>query len=159
MVRAVGPYASYIVQTIVTLLAVCAIAFVVLYGARRLGVGRPRGPIELVGLLPLDARRAIYLVKVAGQVIVVGASEAGFTKLGELSSGDLPEPARDETTSFAHVFSKVLGREIDGACGQLSAHEARERERSERSSCEWPMDTAREARERERSERSSCEWP
>ncbi len=31
----VGSYAGYIVQTIVTLLAVCALAFVVLYGARR----------------------------------------------------------------------------------------------------------------------------
>lgn len=105
-----GPYASYIVQTIVTLLAVCAIAFVVLYGARRLGIGRPRGPVELVGLLPLDARRAIYLVKVAGQVIVVGASEAGFTKLGELAADALPpevEPARAD-------FGDVLGRVLRG---------------------------------------------
>jgi flagellar biogenesis protein FliO len=53
----VGPYAGYIVQTLVTLLAVCALAFVVVYGARRLGLGRPRGPISLVGLRPLAARR------------------------------------------------------------------------------------------------------
>lgn len=104
----VGPYASYIVQTIVTLLAVCAIAFVILYGARRLGVGRPRGPIELVGMLPLDARRSIYLVRVAGQVIVVGASEAGFTKLGEISAGDLPAEAKVEAP-FSDVLSRVLG--------------------------------------------------
>lgn len=82
--RAVSPYGGYIVQTFVTLLAVCAIAFAVLYGARRLGIGRPRGPISLVGQLPLDARRSIYLVKIADQVIVVGASEAGLTRLGEL---------------------------------------------------------------------------
>ena len=103
----VGPYAGYIVQTLVTLLAVCALAFVVLYGARRLGLGRPRGPISLVGLLPLDARRSIYLVKVAGQVIVVGASEAGFTKLGELSADDVPEEA-PVAAPFADVLSKVL---------------------------------------------------
>lgn len=106
-----GSYAGYIVQTIVTLLAVCAIAFVVLYGARRLGVGRPRGAIELVGLLPLDARRAIYMVRVGGkdgQVIVVGASEAGFTKLGEIGARDLPaeEPA---TAGFSDVLARVLG--------------------------------------------------
>ena len=93
MVPRVGPYASYIVQTLVTLLAVCAVALLVLYGARRLGIGRPRGPIELVGLLPLEARRSIYLVKVVDQILVVGASEAGFTKLGELPAGDLPPPA------------------------------------------------------------------
>lgn len=105
-----GSYAGYIIQTIVTLLAVCALAFVVLYGARRLGVGRPRGPIELVGLLPLDARRSIYLVKVAGQIIVVGASEAGFTKLGELPSSELPAEMPATETSFADVLGRVLGR-------------------------------------------------
>jgi len=110
----VGPYAGYIVQTIVTLLAVCALAFVVLYGARRLGIGRPRGPISLVGLLPLDARRSIYLVKVGAQVIVVGASEAGFTKLGEMPAGDLPEEAPAAASPFAEVLAKVLGQKKKG---------------------------------------------
>ena len=105
-----GSYAGYIVQTVVTLLAVCALAFVVLYGARRLGVGRPRGPIELVGLLPLDARRSIYLVKVAGQVIVVGASEAGFTKLGELPAGEVPAEVKGESAAFSDVLTRMLGR-------------------------------------------------
>jgi flagellar protein FliO/FliZ len=113
MVPRVGSYASYVVQTIVTLVAVCGVAFVVLYGARRLGIGRPRGPIELVGLLPLDARRSIYLVKVAGQVLVVGASESGFTKLGELASSEVPLGTERElatSTRFADVFARVLDR-------------------------------------------------
>jgi len=113
--RVVGSYAGYIVQTIVTLLAVCALAFVVLYGARRLGIGRPRGPIELVGLLPLDARRAIYLVKVAGQVIVVGASEAGLTKLGEIPASNMPPKEKPEPTGFSDVLARVLGREANGS--------------------------------------------
>ena len=94
-----GAYGAYIVQTFVTLLAVCGLAYAVLYGARRLGLGRPRGPISLVGQLPLDARRSIYLVKVGEQVIVVGASEAGFTKLAELPA-DAP--------AFAEVLKKKL---------------------------------------------------
>ena len=102
-----GPYAGYIVQTLVTLLAVCALAFVVLYGARRLGIGRPRGPISLVGMLPLDARRSIYLVKVAEQVLVVGASEAGFTKLGEVAAKDVPEEAPAPAAPFADVLARV----------------------------------------------------
>lgn len=92
-----GAYGAYIVQTFVTLLAVCGIAYAVLYGARRLGLGRPRGPISLVGQLPLDARRSIYLVKVGEQVIVVGASEAGLTKLAELPAS---------AASFAEVLKK-----------------------------------------------------
>jgi flagellar biogenesis protein FliO len=107
-----SPTASYLVETFVTLLVVCALAFVVLYGARRLGIGRPRGPIALVGQLPLDARRAIYLVRVggeAGQVIVVGVGEGGFTKLAELPAGSLPA-SEAEPAPFADVLAKVLAR-------------------------------------------------
>lgn len=99
-----GAYGAYIVQTFVTLLAVCGLAYAVLYGARRLGLGRPRGPISLIGQLPLDARRSIYLVKVGEQVIVVGASEAGFTKLAELPAG---------SPSFAEVLDAKLKEKVD----------------------------------------------
>ena len=96
------------VETFVTLLAVCGLAFVVLYGARRLGIGRPRGPIQLVGQLPLDARRAIYLVQVGEQVLVVGASEAGITKLGEVPAKELPVPERTAAAPFGDVLARVL---------------------------------------------------
>jgi flagellar protein FliO/FliZ len=119
----VGPYASYIVQTIVTLFAVCVLAFVVLAGARRLGIGRPRGPIELVGLLPLDARRSIYLVKVAGQVLVVGASEGGFTKLGEMPSGDLAEALLYDRAAGSASFSDVLSRLLARRRGERKSEE------------------------------------
>lgn len=105
-----GPYAGYLLETFVTLLAVCGLAFVVLYGARRLGIGRPRGPIQLVGQLPLDARRAIYLVQVGGQVLVVGASEAGITKLGEVPATDLPTgELAASAPPFGDVLARVLG--------------------------------------------------
>ena len=106
----VSAYGGYIVQTFVTLLAVCAIAFAILYGARRLGIGRPRGPISLVGQLPLDARRSIYLVKVADHVIVVGASEAGFTKLGELPADSVPAEEPASSPGFAAVLARVVGK-------------------------------------------------
>src|SRR4051794_28247606 len=103
-----GSYAGYLVETFVTLLAVCGLAFVVLYGARRLGIGRPRGPISLLGQLPLDARRSIYLVQVGEQVLVVGASEAGITKLGEVGAKDLPAPEAAVPAPFADVLARVL---------------------------------------------------
>jgi flagellar biogenesis protein FliO len=106
----VSPYASYIVETFLTLLAVCALAFVVLYGARRLGVGRATGPIRLYAHLPLDRRRAIYVIKVGTQAFVVGVGEAGFTKLGEMPASDLPADAAPETGSFAAALARALGR-------------------------------------------------
>jgi flagellar biogenesis protein FliO len=104
-----GSYAGYLLETFVTLLAVCGLAFVVLYGARRLGIGRPRGPIQLVGQLPLDARRAIYLVQVGDQVLVVGASEAGITKLGEIPATQLPAVDPTVAAPFSDVLARVLG--------------------------------------------------
>lgn len=97
------------IETFVTLLAVCVLAFIVLYGARRLGVGRASGPIQLCGRLPLDARRSIYLVKVGAQVLVVGVGEGGFTKLGEIPAADLPADATPASPTFADALARVLG--------------------------------------------------
>ena len=108
MVRgAMGSYAGYLVETFVTLVVVCALAFVVLYGARRLGIGRASGSIKLVGQLPLDARRAIYLVRIGQSVLVVGASEGGLTKLGELPASDLPAEIETKPLRFADVLARV----------------------------------------------------
>jgi flagellar biogenesis protein FliO len=106
----VSPYTGYLIETLVTLGAVCALAVLVLWGARRMGVGRPSGPIELQGHLPLDARRAIYLVKVGPQVYVVGVGEAGFTKLGEVPASELPAAEPASAGTFAAIFARVLER-------------------------------------------------
>ncbi len=105
-----SPYAGYLVETFLTLLAVCGLAFVVLYGARRLGIGRANGPIQLCGQLPLDARRSIYLVKVGAQVLVVGVGEGGFTKLGEMAAADLPVDASPARPTFAAALARAFGK-------------------------------------------------
>ena len=102
-------YTGYLIETMVTLLAVCALAFALLWGARRLGAGGPSGPIELLGHLPLDGRRAIYLVKVGAQAFIVGVGEGGFTKLGELPAGDLPA-ATARRAPFAETLARALAR-------------------------------------------------
>ena len=103
-----GPYASYLVETFLTLLVVCGLAFGVLYGARKLGVGRAKGAIKLVGQLPLDPRRSVYLIQVAEQVFVVGVGEAGFTKLGELPARELPAPDA-QPQAFSDVLARLRG--------------------------------------------------
>jgi flagellar biogenesis protein FliO len=105
-----SPLASYVAETVVTLLAVIALAVLVLYGARRVGVGRPAGPVRLVGRLPLDGRRAVYLVRVSDKVYVLGASEAGLSKLGELSADGLCLSEERTPRSFSSVLSGLLDR-------------------------------------------------
>lgn len=99
----------YLIETFVTLLAVVALAVLVLYGARKWGVGRPAGPLELVGRLPIDARRAVYLVRVGKLVYVLGASEAGLSKLGELGAEGLAEQG-DENGKAELPFREILAR-------------------------------------------------
>jgi flagellar biogenesis protein FliO len=103
------PFATYIVETLVTLVAVVALAVLVLVGARRFGLGRALGPLELVGRLPLEARRAVYLVRVFDRVFVLGASEAGLEKLAEVEGSNFVA-ADDSKLSFRQVLSRVLDR-------------------------------------------------
>ena len=121
--RNMGSYAGYLIETLVTLVVVCAAAFAVLYGARKLGVGRPSGPVSLAGQLPLDGRRAIYLVRVGAQVIIVGASEAGLTKLGEMPASELPAQANEPTSSFATALARAMGRDTGRDTGRKETEE------------------------------------
>jgi hypothetical protein len=108
----VSPVASYLIETSVTLLGVVVVAAVLIYGARKRGFGRASGPLDLVGRLPLDGQRAVYLVRIGPIVYVIGASEAGLTKIGELPESDigpLPEPARG---ALADVIRRALGSAV-----------------------------------------------
>jgi flagellar biogenesis protein FliO len=100
--------ATYIVETLVTLLGVVALAILILVGGKRLGIGRVSGPLELVGKLPLDPRRAVYLVRVGKLVYVLAASEGGVVRLGELDADTLPrEPAKPLGLGFREVLSRM----------------------------------------------------
>jgi flagellar biogenesis protein FliO len=108
---AMSPLAHYVLETLVTLLAIAALSVLVLLGARRAGLGRSAGPLELVGRLPLDGRRAVYLVRVGTTVYVVGASEAGIAKLGEVTDGSLePATPTNQNETFREVLSRAFGK-------------------------------------------------
>ena len=107
-------YTGYLIETFVTLLGVCALSVLVLWGARRVGLGRASGSIELCGHLPLEGRRAIYLVRVGAQVFIVGVGEGGFTKLGEMPADELPA---ESTVSRRRPFAEALARAIAGRRG------------------------------------------
>lgn len=86
-------------QTLLTLGAVCALAWWVLRWAARRGVGRsPAGVIAVVDRVALDPRRSLVVVRVAGKALLLGASDAGLSVLAELDPAALPEappPAGD----------------------------------------------------------------
>ena len=111
----VTPLGRYVVETLVMLIGVAVLAVLVLTLGRRFGVGRPSGPLELVGRLPLDGRRAVYLVRVGETVYVVGASESGLSKLGEIGKDGLELPKGEAPgAAFRSVLERVVGRSVDG---------------------------------------------
>jgi flagellar biogenesis protein FliO len=104
------PLARYVLETLLTLLVVAGLAVAVLALARRSGIGRPTGPVRLAGRLALDARRAIYLVHVGETVYVIGASEAGLSKLGELPLSELGDVDLGQQEPPAPLFAEILER-------------------------------------------------
>ncbi len=106
----VSPVVSYVVQTLITVGAISALAVLVLYGARRVGVGRPSGPLTLVGRLPLEGRRMVYLIRVGETVYVVGASEAGLHKLGEVGRQELGAAEDLGPGSFREAWARAWAK-------------------------------------------------
>jgi flagellar protein FliO/FliZ len=80
-------YGDLLVTSLVVLVAVCVAAFVAvrLFG-RLLATGRSRGAhlLDVVARVPLEPRRSLYVVEVAGKTLLVGTSEMGLSVLSEL---------------------------------------------------------------------------
>jgi flagellar biogenesis protein FliO len=118
-----GSFTAYLLQTLLSLALVSGLAVLVLYAVRRLGGPRASGPLALVGQLPLGGSRAIYVVKVGGQHLVVGAGEGGLSKLGELGEADAALFAADAggsgtgkmSASFAAYLARARGRDANAS--------------------------------------------
>lgn len=112
------PLGRYMLETLIALGVVAALSIAVLYAARRTGVGRPTGPLQLAGRLLLDARRAVYLIRVGETVYLVGASEAGLSKLGELPATALGVTEelliQGPSPGFSQILERVLKRRTPG---------------------------------------------
>jgi len=82
---------TYLLESALILVAVAGLAWCVSFLARRAGVARGASALELVARLPLEGRRAVYVVRVLDQVLILGASETGLAKLGELPPNAIAE--------------------------------------------------------------------
>ena len=106
-----GGYGASLLQAVLALAAVCILAWVALrWSARRgLGVGRG-GRVQVLERVPLDARRALYLVRVGEKVLLVGAGDgAAPAVLTEVDPETLPDVPEGSAVSFAEVLAR-LGR-------------------------------------------------
>jgi flagellar biogenesis protein FliO len=124
------PLSRYVVETLVTLLAVVALCVVLLSALRRVGVGKLGGPLELLARLPLEGRRAVYLVRAGETVYVLAASENALAKLGEMPRTLLPEQPAAELQSFSEVLRRAVGMKSASAAAPPGGEAAAPKERS-----------------------------
>lgn len=83
-------YGAALLRVLFTLAALCAGAWWVARAASRKGLGRAKGGhLEVIERVPLDGRQTLYLVRVAGRVLVVGGGDAGLTTLATLDADAL----------------------------------------------------------------------
>ena len=76
-----------LLTSLLVLAVVCIAAVVLVRVSRRWGLaGRPadRALLDVVARVPLEPRRSLYVVEVAGKALLVGTSEMGLTVLTEL---------------------------------------------------------------------------
>ncbi len=85
-------YGAALLRVLFTLAALCAGAWCVARAASRKGLGRAKGRhLELIERVPLDGRQTLYLVRVAGKLLLVGGGDAGLSTLATLDDDALRE--------------------------------------------------------------------
>jgi flagellar protein FliO/FliZ len=105
-------YGDLLVTSLLVLGAVCVAAFVaVRVLGRFLATGRARGAhlMDVVARVPLEPRRSLYVVEVAGKALLVGTSEMGLTVLTELDAGEVKARAVPRV-GFAELVRDAVRR-------------------------------------------------
>jgi flagellar protein FliO/FliZ len=109
-------YGDLLVTSLLALAAVCVAAFVLVRVAGRwLTTGRTRGAglMDVVARVPLEPRRSLYIVEVAGKALLVGTSEMGLSVLSELDREQVRARAVPRT-SFADLVRDLIARRRRG---------------------------------------------
>jgi flagellar protein FliO/FliZ len=108
-----------LVGSLLVLGLVCLAAWLIVrFGARRwVGArGGRSGVLDVVARVPLEPRRSLYVVEVAGKTLLVGTSEMGLSVLSELDREAFRAEMADRpaTRTFAEVVRSVIGKRRGG---------------------------------------------
>jgi flagellar biogenesis protein FliO len=109
---AAASYGDLLVMSLVVLGVVCVAAFVLVrLVGRFLATGRARGAhlLDVVARVPLEPRRSLYVVEVAGKTLLVGTSEMGLSVLSELD-GDEVRARAVSRPSFGELVRAAWSR-------------------------------------------------
>jgi len=113
MTGAGASYGDLLVTSLLVLGGVCIAAFVVVrLVGRFLATGRTRGGhlLDVVARLPLEPRRSLYVVDVAGKTLLVGTSEMGLSVLSELDGDEVHRRAAIPRPTFADLVKQAIAK-------------------------------------------------
>ena len=132
-------YGDLLVTSLIVLVVVCVAAFVaVRVFGRLLATGRARGAhlMNVVSRVPLEPRRSLYVVEVAGKTLLVGTSEMGLSVLSELDAREVAA-RKQATPSFGEVV-RAAWRRRKGIAPEAAGSEQATEESSRREPAEHP---------------------
>lgn len=89
---AAASYGDLLITSLLVLGGVCVVGFVLVRVAGKfLATGRARGAylMDVIARVPLEPRRSLYVVEVAGKTLLVGTSEMGLSVLTELDAAEV----------------------------------------------------------------------
>lgn len=101
--------------SLVSMAFVCLLAYVALRWFSRRGAGRNEGPLRILARCPLEPRRAVYLLQVAGRCFLVGVGDGPMSLLAEIDAAavksEISAGAAGPTgPRFVDVLSRFTGR-------------------------------------------------
>jgi flagellar biogenesis protein FliO len=81
----------------------------------RRGGGQGSGPIRVLARCPLEPRRSLFIVEVAGRGFLIGAGDSAMTLLAEVDPAAVKAaaPPPGDGARFAQVLARVLGRRAE----------------------------------------------
>jgi flagellar biosynthetic protein FliO len=114
-----GAYGELLATSLIVLVVVCVLAYLVVRLARRY-LHPPRGAsgglLDVIARVPLEPRRSLYVVEVAGKALLVGTSEMGLTVLSELDRDVVRARAEEPPrTSFVAMVQAAWTRRKSAA--------------------------------------------
>lgn len=101
------PATEYMLNTSLTLAGIMLVAWLVVYATRRWERAAPRGPLELLGTLRLEGKRAVYLVRIGERVVALGATEGGMIKVMEVPASQTETAPARSIDGFGALLNRL----------------------------------------------------
>ena len=110
-------------RAFVSLIIIVLLIFVTIYLLRKVVYSNKRNrfldnTVNVIGMVPLSAKKSIYLIKIINQILVVGVTENNISLLSEINDLAVINKLESDTSvvknhklSFKNYLEKMLGKE------------------------------------------------